>query len=1138
MLLFTVIHAYAQEKPLPHKQTLLYGKVVDSNKEPLSGVSIVVKGTLVAVRSDIDGTFVLRAEITPSTELTLSYLGMEPLTVAVKDRPEKGIWVLALKENHQNIDEVVVTGYQNIKKNELTGAVKQIKADDVMQGAKLSIDQMLAGQIAGMSVITASGEPSATPRIRIRGTSAIVSNKAPLWVLDGIILEDVDPGRSVDYSNLDGEDAAYLIGNAIAGINPQDIESINVLKDAAATALYGVQAANGVIVVTTKKGRAGAPRVSYNGSVAVNTRDHYTNLYLMNSADRILLSTEINKAGMALGRGNFDIGWEALEYAYDIKGPFESYERIDSRQIYNDALNNMVTRNTDWYALLFRDAVTHNHSVSMSGGNENTTYYASLGYTDSQGTATGSESKRYTGSVKLNTWLNSKLYVNFQIYASMNANNGFYGVNPDEYARTTARTIPAFYNDGSLFYYKTDVEVLGSGINPMVNPVTFNILNELQETGSRTKSSDVKAQLNVRWNIWDKLRYEFGGSVVNQNSNLKSWASDHSNYVARMRGYDYNDPDVTFGSYRQLLSKIPYGGVYATGQSVQTSYTLRNELAYEKEVISRHVVSAMAISEIRSVLTDGYNGTSYGWRGDRGELIAPDITEQNWEQVTNAIASPSITAYVKNYVSWLGSASYSYKNRVIINGNVRMDGSNQFGDNPMYRFLPVWSLSGRYILTEEAFLKNHSTLSYLALRASYGVQGSVDKNTSPDLVAKIEKHNSRLGFDMSSIAMLPNSDLRWQKTRSYNAGADFSFWDKRVSGTVDAYKKMGTDIIMLAHTSQVTGVDGQKINAADLENTGVEIDLTGYPVRTKNWEFSVNLIYSYNKNKLIKATQLSPRDNSEIRNNNNNKVTGQALIEGESLNTLYAWRFAGLDHETGLPLFYEGGSATSIIDPQTKLPSTLEAGGVEVPNYTVYREKADLVKVGVTQPPTVGGINLSLRYKNLRLRTGFIYSLGAVKRLPAIYTNSSVDDLIDPTRNTSKEYIYRWKKPGDELYTNIPALYNTDTYNNLPLMKATNGVLSSGSGSDVAVRGITLYDKSDVRVASADNIRMNTLTLSYLVPASLLKPGHISDMMLSLQATNLFLIADRAWHGRDPEQSTSANASLPKTFTFSLSINF
>jgi TonB-linked SusC/RagA family outer membrane protein len=1116
--------AYAQDaeqrEQREQKQEIIIGKVVDANNTPLAGVTVSIRGSSVGAITDAQGTFMLRAYAAPDAQLHLSLLGMQPLTLPIKDRP-KGVWGITMQESEHSMDDVIVTGYQNLRKNELTGSIKQVKAADIMQSGKLSVDQMLAGQIAGVQITTSSGEPSATAKVRIRGASSIVSNKAPLWVLDGIILEDVDPNRQIDYSNLDGEDAAYLIGNAIAGVNPQDIESINVLKDAAATALYGVQAANGVIVVATKRGREGPPSVSYNGSASVNMREYYSNLYLMNSAERLLLSKEIEELGLKLSYYPTDIGYEGLRYQLNNKGYFEG-KQIASRQDFNAALAAMGERNTDWYALMFRNAVSHNHTVSLTGGNEAATYYASLGYNQTPGTATGSESERYNAMLKLASWVTPKLYVNFQLSGSMTENTGFHGAaNPDQWARTTSRAIPMYYDDGSLFFFETEKDP-DRAITELQQKTTKNYLNELQETGQSGKASSLNAKLDVRWAVWDKLRYEFGGSVVSQNAASQAWATEYSTYVADIRKYPYGA--AAPGSAAEAASELPYGGIFSNSNSEQRSYTLRNQLAYEKEVAKNHVVSAQAISEIRSVISEGFASKAYGWRRDRGQLISPVVTASNYEVMLNdGLLTPTITDNAKNYVSWLGFASYAYRGKAMLNGNVRMDGSNQFGDNPKYRFLPVWSLSGRYILTEEGFLQHHPVFSYLALRASYGLQGNVDKSTSPDLVAQIEPYNSHYHFDMSTIAMLPNPDLRWEKTVSYNAGLDFSLWDRRIAGTVDVYRKMGSDIIMNTQVSQVTGETSVKINAADMENAGVELDLTGYPVRAKSWELAVNLIFAYNKNVLTKADVLidNTDDSQNSTANKSKMVGGSALIVGEALGTIYSYRFAGLDHSTGFPVFYDNGSTTY-----------LNSDGVETPNYMALPETADLVKSGVRTPPATGGINLSLRYKNLRLRTNLTYSLGAVKRRPNLYTSFS--NLLNPTYNVSREYANRWKEPGDEAFTNIPALYNSDTYSSSsPYYKD----FVAGSNG-VSISGRRLYDLSDVRVASTDNIRMNSVTLSYLFDDKLTKALRVSDVMLSLQVTNLFLLAHKEWHGLDPEQSANANASLPRTFTLNLNINF
>ncbi|MDR1527556.1 MAG: SusC/RagA family TonB-linked outer membrane protein [Dysgonamonadaceae bacterium] len=1113
-LFMPALHAQQQEK-----QEIIIGKVVDEKREPLLGVSVRTNDAATSTVTDGKGIFMIRATIEPHTLITFSYLGMKTHTVTAGKRPAKGEWIIVMQEDETSIDEVVVTGYQNIRKNELTGSVKQLKADDILLSSKLSVDQMLAGQVAGMMVMTSSGEPSATPKIRIRGTSSLYSNKAPLWVLDGIILDDVDPNNSIDYSNLDGDDAAYLIGNAIAGINPQDIESINVLKDAAATALYGVQAANGVIVVTTKRGRVGAPRVSYNTSLTLNARDRYSDFNLMDASERIRLSYEIEQLQLPRGYYSTDVGYEGLRYQLNNKGEFEG-RSIRGVNSFNEALRRIWERNTDWYDVLCRDALSHDHTVSLTGGNENTTYYASLGYSNLQGTSLGSDAVRYTAMSKLTSWLGEKLYVNFQLNGTVSDNTGFYGgTSPDKWAYTTSRTIPAYYDNGEPFYYQPYES------DYTVSPITLNYLNEIAKTGSKGKQSQLLGKLDLRWNIWDKLRYEFSGSMREVIATTASWAMHDSYAAAVERGYNYGDPLVAPGSAKEKASKLPYGGIYNGGYSEQRSYSLRNQLAYEKEVAKDHIVSAQTISEVSSVKTYGFAASAYGWRYDRGQQISPVISQENFSALFGlsgagkALVRPKITDNTKNKVSWLGFASYAYKAKAMLNANVRMDGSNQFGDNPKYRFLPVWSVSGRYILTQEDFLKDNAVLSYLALRGSYGVQGNVDSKTSPDLVARLLEYDTEHYFERSLIDMMPNADLRWEKTVSYNAGVDFSLWEKRLAGAVDFYHKVGTDMIMITQMSQVNGNNQHKINAGGINNTGIEFDLTGYLYRSKNWEASLNTVFAYNRNVLTYANV--PRDETsgvaDIIKYIGQQVAGTALTEGEAYGTLYSYHFAGLDHETGLPIFYENGKATWM------------NGDVETPYYYNLNYAIDIVRSGLKTPPITGAFNPALRYKNFRLRGTFVYSLGGVKRLPALIANFYEAGLLDPTKNVSREYVNRWKQPGDEAYTHIPAVFNqVAVYELLPKQPITAGALKAG---------VIYYDNSDVRVASTDNLRMNSLSLIYLLPGKLTKALQISDAVLMLQVSNLFLIADKKWNGRDPEQ-TSERASLPKTYSLRLTVNF
>ena len=1097
-LLSIVVLLLSSSQVMAQKVRVVTGHVYDPGKEALVGVTVAVKGsTSGGAITDENGRYMILVPNESGTVIVFSSIGFEKKEVAVGD---KKVIDVTMTEKSAYLDEVVVTGYQNVNRRELASAVSQIEMDEIKLSDKFSIDQMLAGQVAGMSVTTTGGGPSATPKIRIRGTSSLYGNTAPLWVLDGIILDD----NSVNWDasgNLDplAEDAQYLVGNAIAGVNPNDIESITVLKDASATAIYGVQAANGVIVVTTKKGRNGPAQVTYNGSVSINQRENYRRLYLMDAGERVQLSKDLLDSRLSYTRKDFNLGYEMLKAQYDAKKL--------TRSQFDAAVTEMIDRNTDWFDLLFRNAVTQNHTLSLSGGNESTTYYSSVGASISQGTAREEVSKRYTATLKVNSWISPKVYIGFQLNGSITDNQGYHSsFNPDSYARETARTIPAYNADGSLFFYRPYESFSTS--NMANQTYAFNALHESQTTGNYADLASLTGLMNFVWKIYDGLRYEMTGSYVYNATKTTTWAQEDSYYVNQLRGYVFDE--LEFGSSFWNESVIPQGGVLSKSEATKTTLDIRNTLSYSKD-FKGHLVSALATSEIRSVITDGFSGTHYGWMPERGQVISPSYTDAYIVDLKNGAFTPVITDNRANTVSWIFSGIYSYKDKYTLNANVRMDGSNQFGENPKYRFLPIWSVAGKYALTNEAFMKPYEDwLSYLALRLSYGIQGNVDKGTSPDLVMQIGSIDSNTGMATSTVAYWPNEDLRWEKTTQYNVGLDFSFLLDRITATVDFYKKVGTDMIVNKTISAVNGYTIRKINGGNVNNSGVELAVKFTPLQTKDMRLVIGFVHSYNKNELIKA-------NDETNNTRENMLSGSALIEGEALGTIYSYPFAGLDHETGLPVFYDKKGNTSA----TWLSKTYK-------NYTLYEDEIELVKSGVVSPPHTGGINLEYRWKEWILRGSFTYSLGAVNRLPFIY--GDYDSVFDPEKNVTREILNRWRESGDELHTNIPALYDDNTYTNL-------GIRPMRANVD-HIYGTSMYDYSTARVCSTNNLRLRSLSLSYIFNKKVLKKMHLSNFQISAQANNLFIIADKRWHGFDPEQGSSANSSIPRTYSLSVTIGF
>ncbi len=1089
------------------------GKVIDLQGNTLPGANIIVENTSYRAVTDNAGQWNLIVPAGKEYRITISFIGMKNQTLTLRaEAGRKNMRTVRMAEEDNPLEEVVVTGYTYETRARSTGAYTQVKMADLMQPQALSVDQMLAGKIPGLSVMQTSGDPTATPKIRIRGTSTILGTKAPLWVLDGIILtEDV----TVDHTQLNGDDANYLVGNAIAGVNPQDIESITVLKDAAAAALYGVQAANGVIVVTTKKGQVGRPQITYNGSVSITDRIGYSDIDLMNAGERIRLSQQLIESGVRYSTANHIYGYEGL-YSKYLGGQLSKDEFVSN--VYS-----MAAMNTDWYDILFRDAVSSNHTVSISGGSERVRYYTSLAYNGTQSSGINNDTRRYNFNTKVNAWLvPERLYLGMSLAAYDTKSTGYSslaGVNPNDYAYRTSRTIPCYNADGSLFMYErvyADGSDYATGIDGLTRSnLQYNILNEIDQTGQSARTGSYAANLNLRWYLLLKLAYEMDFNFTSTHREVADWANEGSSYISSLRGWMYGE--VPRGSLYEELSPLPRGGLYSQDNQRVQSYTVRNQLRFNTDIAKYHTFSALASSEVRSANTYGLSSVNYGWLPNRGKTFSPMLTAS---YISDLLTSPTMTDVLNNYVSWIGNAMYSYKDKLSVQGNIRADGSNQFGTNPKYRFLPCWSVSGKYTLSNEEFMKRQSFITYLAFRASYGIQGNVDTGSSPDMVFRLGATNEITGLDQNYIEYLPNENLRWEKTASYNLGVDFALLRDRISTTVDVYSKNGTDMIMSADVSQATGVQTIKVNYGGIRNSGVDVGMRITPYKSRVWESNIQLNYGYVKNTLVKA-------NPNLTYSFSDMASGNALLEGHEIGAIYSYPFAGLDAATGYPLFYNKDGATE--GPVTVTnPSTGETSDIIAKNYALYADEIQMVKSGTTTPPHFGGITLSGRWRDLRLTAGFTFSWGAVGRLPFIYSSTSA--AFTPFENVTKDYIDRWYKPGDELYTDMPKLYDYIEYAELQkrAKSRTRGTV---------YQGIELYNNSTARIASTDILRFSSLNLSYRLHGSWLAKAGISDMQLSLHGTNLCFWADKAWNGRDPE-SGAATIPVQPSYTFNVNINF
>ena len=528
------------------------GFVTDQRKSPMPGATVMVKGLTLGTVTDSRGWYKLSVPHLKDFTLVFSFIGMKE---AERKYAGKDTINIILYEDVQAMDEVVVTGYGNVSKGSYTGASTTVKASDVMMAGVSSIDQMLQGVEPGMLVMNKTGMVGASPKIRVRGTSTLLGSQEPVWVVDGVIQRDPQPFNSEDNTkfSVDADDIRQLAGNAVSWLNPNDIETITVLKDASATAIYGSQAANGVIVITTKKAKVGKISVNYNGDFSIGQRPRYGLYDLMNSAERMQLSKEIYEERREFTNGSvvLPIGYEGL------------LQKLFNKEITHEEMaseyEKMARQNTDWFDILFRNSFNHSHSLGISGGSEKIQNRTSFGFIQENGEAKGNGMTQFTASsnTTINLW--DRVTINMLLNGSVREVDGFaYGVDPFNYAYNTSRVIPAYNEDGSLFYHEKQGE--GSAAISNKSTYNYNILNERSTTGSESRTRNWGTTIDLKWQILPGLEYQGLVAYNSSSSDTKQHATERSFYISSIRGYEYgtiieNTSDVG-------VTPLPMGGVF------------------------------------------------------------------------------------------------------------------------------------------------------------------------------------------------------------------------------------------------------------------------------------------------------------------------------------------------------------------------------------------------------------------------------------------------------------------------------------------------------------------------------------------------------------------------------------------------
>ena len=835
-------------------QSTVNGVVKDSAGEPLIGVNVIEKGTTNGTVTDVDGKFTM--SVAPGKTLLISYIGYKTQEVAAGRNLN-----IILAEDNAMLDEVVVVGYGSMTRKDVTSSITTVKADKLNVGTYTDPAQLLQGKVPGLSITQSSDPNGGTSSIQLRGASSLRSGAAmePYYVIDGV------PGVS------------------LATIAPEDIESIDVLRDATATAIYGSKAANGVIIVTTKKGKSGKASVTYNGYVALDN--------VMKNLD-MLSASELR-----------------------------AYAKANNFTIDND-----MGANTDWQKEVQRTAVTHNHNVSISGGNDQTSYNTSFTYLDKQGVIKGTEMDRLIGRAFIQTKaLNDRLTLSFNVNASITNNHSVNtatdGASVYDAMNYYSPLVPVYDANGNWSKYE--------GVSQNYNPLSM-INEDPYDHETKKLQGTAKAALQI-----------IDGLVWNAT-------------------VSYQNEQFIWGDYH--TSKTQLTGIKNNGQAHRRTTSdnkkvFETYLNYDKTFNEVHKLGLMAgYSWEETTVADGFGLTVYDFYND--DLGYKDLGMANKMDINGIWSSAESTLRM---ISFFGRANYSFNSKYMVQATVRRDGSSAFGKNNRWGTFP--SASAAWRISEEEFIKDLNIFDDLKFRVGYGISGN-SLGFDPYIATQV--YGATGWYDRSEtekyriLGAIRNSnpDLKWEETAMFNIGLDFALWGGRLSGTIEYYNKKTSDLIYdYAVSTSRYPFDKMTANVGDITNKGIELAINVIPVQTKDFQWSTSLNLSHNKNTVDKLSNDTYSVNYINQANPNIGGFSQAnsiqrIMEGEPIGTFYMWEWAGYN-EDGLSVFNE-------YDEDGKLIGTTANPG-----------EKDRVKVGSAQPKLNLGWNNTVTYKNWSL-TAFV----------------------------------------------------------------------------------------------------------------------------------------------------------------------
>ncbi len=1052
------------------------GLVTDNEGNSLPSATIVVVGTDKATVTDLDGKFTLELDDSEELTLEISFVGMAKKTIVWNGETNLNV---VLEYSGQTIDEVYVTGYQTISRERATGSFSKIKTEDMESFYDPDVTSLLEGKVAGLRT-------DEDGNIFIRGISTFRANSKPLIVIDGLPVDG--QWNETGYSALDD-------------INPNDIESVTVLKDAAASSIYGARAANGVIVVTTKSAKVGKTEVDFSMNYTITPKNDQSYRNIISTSDYIDYEKsylDSTPAFIADPVAFFDqkdganTSYSPVYYYYNqwARGNMTETEAMA-------AIENL--KNNEEYRKQYVDNALQNqfkqqYNLSFRTATEKSNIVLSINALTDKAEQINNKSEKYTlyfkNNLKLYDWVNIGYGLNIVMGKDERPNvyngDGMYNAYPYQQLVDADgnRVYRDLINRSWADTLRTKVDEFG------LYDLKYNVLDELEENKETTKYSNTRMFLNADFKITDWLSYDAMFQYELVSTNIQTYYSEET-YTMREAITKYAEfvPGTPPWVPDHYNFHLPQGGRLTNGDKKQNNYTLRNQLNLNKILNDKHAITALAGFEIRENKYNSFWSDLYGYDN---ETLASQAVD--WKTLSTGVPSalyPTGTQgrrplqnkqeKLNRYISLYANAGYTYAGKYSITGSYRTDQTNLFGTDPKYRYRPLWSAGASWLVSGEGFMSSIEWINMLKIRTSYGVGGNVDQTTSPYLKASVW-NSFYTGNNITFITQAPNPLLRWEKTTTYNIGADFSMFNGRLAGSIDGYWRYSDDLLAKKKFDPTLGFESGIVNNGAMSNKGFELSLSYNWVNKADLSVTTILTAAYNKNN-VESIDYDPDVADDLWSG--------YYLEGSPISAIYAHRYAGLVDSTGNPSVW-----TIIEDANGNDKDTVIATGPQ------ERWEA-LVNMGQTDPKWHGSFQPVIRYKGFRLSA-----------LIAFYTGHVMRDNVTPLYkslsggNVHGDMVNAWTP--DNRNTDIPRM---STYDNYDSYRRNN------------------WKYADIHIIDASRVDIRNIVLSYTLPQHWTQTIKASMVRLNFQVNN-------PWYWSASLQSNYTTRPILPFYVFGVNVKF